>query len=268
MSSPKKVLTFDIGIRNLAWCLLEKTDSSWRILGWENYDLLAGTSSQEAKQKDTKLCGTCGKKATYSREGGTPRCAKHCETGFPPLRDLSGALLKKIPGMTDLKKFSVKGKTKADLVSSLAEKFSLPLVSTKATRAKTDDTANLHGSIQTFVKAKLSSFSQATHILLENQPAFKNPTMKTVQILLFATLRDFLEPVPWVGFVNAGKKVQGKEKGDAGYASRKKGAEERVKEFFEKNVVVEKEKWMNLLAANQKKSDLCDALCMCLDQLA
>lgn len=268
MPSPKKVLTFDIGIRNLAWCLLEKTDTSWRILGWENYDLLAGTSSQEAKQKDTKLCGTCGKKATYSREGGTPRCAKHCETGFPPLRDLSGALLKKIPGLTDLKKFSVKGKTKADLVSSLAEKFSLPLVSTKATRAKTDDTANLHGSIQTFVKAKLPVFGAATHILLENQPAFKNPTMKTVQILLFATLRDYLEPVPWVGFVNAGKKVQGKEKGDAGYASRKKGAEERVKEFFEKNMVVEKEKWMNLLAANQKKSDLCDALCMCLDQLA
>jgi hypothetical protein len=118
------------------------------------------------------------------------------------------------------------------------------------------------------VKAKLPVFREATHILLENQPAFKNPTMKTVQILLFATLRDFLEPVPWVGFVNAGKKVQGKEKGDAGYASRKKGAEDRVKEFFLKNTVVEKEKWMNLLAANQKKSDLCDALCMCLDQLA
>lgn len=267
MSSPKKVLTFDIGIRNLAWCLLEKTDT-WRILGWENYDLLAGTSSQEAKQNDTRLCANCGKKAGWSREGGTPRCAKHCEEGFPPLRDLSGALLKKIPGLPDLKKISGMAKTKVAIIASLAQKFSMPLVSTKATRAKTDDTANLHNSIQTFVKAKLPVFREATHILLENQPAFKNPTMKTVQILLFATLRDFLEQVPWVGFVNAGKKVQGKEKGDAGYASRKKGAEERVKEFFLKNTVAEKEKWMNLLAANQKKSDLCDALCMCLDQLA
>lgn len=270
MSNPKKVLTFDIGIRNLAWCLLEKTETTWRILGWENYDLLAGTSSQEAKQNDTKLCTTCGKKAGWSRAASTPRCAKHCEEGFPPFRDLSGALLKKIPGLADLKKISgiLKGKTKPAILSSLAEKFSMPLVSTKATRAKTDDTANLHGSIQTFVKAKLPIFGAATHIVLENQPAFKNPTMKTVQILLFATLRDYLEPVPWVGFVNAGKKVQGKEKGDAGYASRKKGAEERVKKFFEKNTVAEKEKWINLLAANQKKSDLCDALCMCLDQLA
>jgi hypothetical protein len=186
---------------------------------------------------------------------------------------LSGALLKKIPGLQELKgligalKVPPKGKTKLALVEGLSKQFSMPLVSTKATRAKTDDTASLHNSIQTFVKAKLPVFREATHILLENQPAFKNPTMKTVQILLFATLRDYLSPVPWVGFVHAGKKVQGKEKGDAGYSSRKKGSEERVKEFFEKNTVVEKEHWMNLLAGNQKKSDLCDALCMCLDQL-
>jgi hypothetical protein len=276
MSSPKKVLTFDIGIRNLAWCLLEKTDTTWRITGWENYDLLAGTTSQEAKQKDTALCTTCGKKASYGRVGSTPRCAKHCEEGFPPFRDLSGTLLKKIPGLTDLKKISgnLKLKTRATILSSLSEKFSMPLVSTKATRSKTDDTANLHDSIQKFVKEKLSIFEQATHIVLENQPAFKNPTMKTVQILLFATLRDYRllhgsqsGSFPWVGFVNAGKKVKGKEKGDAGYSSRKKGAEERVKEFFDKNTIVEKEKWINLLATNQKKSDLCDALCMCLDQI-
>jgi hypothetical protein len=270
MSNPKKVLTFDIGIRNLAWCLLEKEESSWKIIGWENYDLLAGTSSQEAKQKDTVLCVTCGKRACFSRTELSPRCAKHCEDGFPPLRDLSGALLKKIPGLQGLKdlvKSLPKGKTKSAYVTALSKEFSMPLVSTKATRAKTDDTANLHTSIQTFVKAKLPIFQKATHILLENQPAFKNPTMKTVQILLFATLRDYLLPIPWVGFVHAGKKVQGKEKGDAGYSSRKKASEDRIKEFFEKNTVVEKERWVNFLAGNQKKSDLCDALCMCLDQL-
>uniref|UniRef100_A0A6C0JX91 Mitochondrial resolvase Ydc2 catalytic domain-containing protein n=1 Tax=viral metagenome TaxID=1070528 RepID=A0A6C0JX91_9ZZZZ len=273
MSNPKKVLTFDIGIRNLAWCLLEKKDTSWKILGWENYDLLAGTSSQEAKQKDNVLCVTCGKRAGFSRATSTPRCAKHCEDGFPPLRDLSGALLKKIPDLKTLKVLAEdlrpapKGKTKVAIVEGLAKKFSMPLISTKATRAKTDDTASLHNSIQTFVKGKLPIFHSATHILLENQPAFKNPTMKTVQILLFATLRDYLLPVPWVGFVHAGKKVQGKEKGDAGYSSRKKGSEDRVKEFFEKNTVDEKEHWVNLLAGNQKKSDLCDTLCMCLDQL-
>jgi len=271
MSNLKKVLTFDIGIRNLAWCLLKKEETSWKILGWENYDLLAGTSSQEAKEKDTMLCVKCGKRACFSRSEFSPRCAKHCDDGFPPLRDLSGSLLKKIPGLQQLKnllKIAPKEKTKSGFITALSKEFSMPIPSTKATRSKTDDTASLHNSIQTFVKGKLPLFGEATHILLENQPAFKNPTMKTVQILLFATLRDNLLPVPWVGFVHAGKKVQGKEKGDAGYNSRKKASEERVKEFFEKNTVVEKERWMNFLAGNQKKSDLCDALCMCLDQMA
>jgi hypothetical protein len=92
--------------------------------------------------------------------------------------------------------------------------------------------------------------------------------MKTVQILLFATLRDLLQPsTPYVGFVHAGKKVQGKETGDKGYASRKKGSEDRTNDFLKTKAVVNKEKWINLLAGNHKKSDMCDALCMCLDQL-
>jgi len=273
MPDPKKVLAFDIGIRNLAWCLMEKGESSWTILGWENYDLLAGSGSEEAKPKDTVLCTTCSKKASYTHSN-LARCAKHCEEKYPPFRDLSGNLLKKIPALKDLKeiglscKVSPKIKSKVALLTALEGHFSMPLVSTKATRAKTEDVANLHNAIQVFVEGKKDIFRQATHIYLENQPAFKNPTMKTVQILVFATLRERLLPaVPWAGFVHAGKKVQGKETGDKGYASRKKGSEDRTNDFLKTKAVVNKEKWINLLAGNHKKSDMCDALCMCLDQL-
>ena len=273
MSDPKKVLAFDIGIRNLAWCLMEKGESNWTIIGWENYDLLAGSGSEEAKQKDTVLCTTCSKRASYIHK--SPRCAKHCEEGFPPFRDVSGNLLKKIPALKDLKeiatkycKLSPKIKSKPAFIKALEDHFSMPLISTKATRAKTEDVANLHNAIQVFVEKKKDIFQNATHIYLENQPAFKNPTMKTVQILVFATLRERLLPMkPWVGFVHAGKKVQGKETGDKGYASRKKGSEDRTNDFLKTKLIVNKEKWINLLAENHKKSDMCDALCMCLDQL-
>lgn len=279
MTEPKRVLAFDIGIRNLAWCLMEKGSAeSWTILGWENYDLLAGSGSEEAKQKDTVLCATCSKKASYLKVGSTPRCAKHCEEGFPPFRDLSGNLLKKIPGLKALKEIatvsckplSPKIKSKVALQTALEGCYSMPLVSTKATRVagRKEDVANLHNAIQVFVEAKKELFRQATHIFLENQPAFKNPTMKTVQILVFATLRERLRPaVPWAGFVHAGKKVQGKEVGDKGYTSRKKGSEDRTNEFLKTKAIVNKETWINLLAGNHKKSDMCDALCMCLDQL-
>jgi len=276
------VLAFDIGIRNLAWCLMTKNESSWSILGWDNYDLLAETSTQTAKDGLKMLCSVCKKKpAKFQRLGGPVTCVKCCPTEFPPMKDLSGNICKTIPSLPTLKTlcvaYNLKKKTKQALLDLLEKHYSLPIVSTKATRSKTEDLATIHSSMQRFVTNAAPLFEKATHILLENQPAFKNPTMKSVQILLFATLRDRLKPFSeteagrYVGFVHAGKKggetTKG-AKGDAGYGSRKKASEERVKAFFEKECIIDKDKWLKLLEHNQKKSDLCDALCMCIDKLA
>ena len=271
MSAHINVLAFDIGIRNLAWCLLSKMGTTWTIGGWQNYDLLAGTSTQEAKNSAKILCGTCAKRAAYQNGTAAPTCAIHCPPGFPPLRDASGSLLKKLPPVKNLLSLCAtppKKKTRAGILEHLSAKFSLPLATPKVSRAVSEDCSALHNSIRAFVITNLDLFRTATHILLENQPAFKNPTMKTVQILLFATLRDLLHPlIPYVGFVHAGKKVQGKEKGDKGYKDRKKGSEDRVSEFFEKQSIADRETWKSVLAANQKRSDLCDALCMCMDRI-
>jgi len=272
MSAHQNVVAFDIGIRNLAWCFLEKTGTGWSIRGWENYDLLAGTETQKAKDAAKVSCLSCGKRAAFQVAGKSPTCATHCPDSHPPLRDASGALLKRLPKAKELLALcgtSVpRKKTKPGILEHLSAKFSLPLEPAKLTKGKAEDVASLHDSIQKFVEERKELFKSCGTFLLENQPAFKNPTMKTVQILLFATLRERLLPLrPAVGFVHAGKKVQGKEKGDKGYVQRKKGSEDRVGEFFEKQSIVEKESWLKLLRENQKKSDLCDALCMCLDRL-
>lgn len=267
-----KVLAFDIGIRNLAWCLAEKSQEGvWQISGWENYDLLAGTTTQAAKTAAKVLC-SCGKKATHQKGQDAPTCAKHAPATHPPLKDASGVVLKALPKLYALRGLlgpqPKKPKTKADVLAALAAKWSLPFTPPKAARAIKEDLVRLHDSIRAFAKAKRELFLEATHILLENQPAFKNPTMKSVQILLFATLRDILDrPDQEVSFVHAGKKVKGAKTGDAGYAARKKGGEERVKEFFEKERVAEKAKWQAYYGGQQKTSDLCDALCMCMDRI-
>jgi hypothetical protein len=264
MSSPKKVLAFDIGIRNLAWCLMDRTETSWGIHGWNNYDLLAGESTQNAKNREKLACHQCGKKAKY-QSGGKMTCVKHCPPGKPALHDLSGGLLTKIPTCKVLEKMlKPKQKSRAGYLHQLEESFSLPIVNAKATKAKTEDIASLHNSMQKFVDEHKTLFQSATHIFLENQPAYKNPTMKSVQILLFATLRERLFPAtPFVGFIHAGNKV----KGATGYADRKKGSETRIQQFLEKETIHEKEIWKKVLAENQKKSDLCDAMCMCIDRL-
>lgn len=264
MSSPKKVLAFDIGIRNLAWCLMDRTETSWVIHGWNNYDLLTGESSQDAKNRGKHICHQCGKKAKY-QSAGHMTCVKHCPPGKPALHDLSGTLLTKVPACKVLKKMlrlPSKQKTRAGYLSHLEEKFSLPILSLKSTKA--EDILSIHISIQKFVDEHRAIFQSATHIFLENQPAYKNPTMKSVQILLFATLRERLIPAtPFVGFIHAGNKV----KGATGYMDRKKGSETRIQQFLEKETIYEKEIWKDVLVKNQKKSDLCDAMCMCIDRL-
>lgn len=266
-----RVLAFDIGIRNLAWCCAERNAAKrWTILGWENYDLLAGQGTQAAKTAANVLCA-CGKKAAF-QSGGTPSCAKCCPADRPPLRDASGALLKTLPkvaALTEtLKRLGAAKppKGKVAILEALAAKVSLPLVKVKT--ARHDDLVNIHNAIQVFTRANKDLFRSATHVLLENQPVLKNPTMKSVQILLFATLRDLLDaPGQVVSFVHAGKKVKGAATGDAGYTDRKKGSEDRVAAFLDKEPVEEKAKWRAMLSANQKRSDLCDALCMCLDKI-
>jgi hypothetical protein len=271
MLASQRVLTFDIGIRNLAWCLLEKgaTANSWKILGWENYDLLAGGSAGSTKQAPV-LCETCKKKATH--EHGTPVrsfCKKHCLPNYPPLSDLSGNVLKKIPAVSILQKIAEptsKKLKKADLVEHLKKKFSTPIEVPKATKAIQTDLGLLHGALQTFVTERAELFRTAQRILLENQPAFKNPTMKSIQILLFATIRERVLPgISTIGFVHAGKKTKGSTGGDKGYAERKKASETRVNEWLQKENVAEKTRWTDFLKGNQKKNDLCDTLCMCLD---
>ena len=265
MSASKRVLTFDIGIRNLAWCLLGHEAKQWSIVGWENYDLLANTTSEEATR--VPVCVTCGKRGTHTA-GVNVICKRHAPPNFPLLADLSGNILKTIPSLKILKTIpgiSTKGR-REEIVSRLQTKFAIPFIPKKGSKKENSDLGKLHTSLQNFVDSRLEMFRMATHIFLENQPAFKNPTMKSLQILLFATLRERL-PGTEIGFVHASKKTKGATSGDKGYSERKKASETRMDEWLAKENVEKKAAWIAFVAGQKKKSDLCDALCMCIDFL-
>ena len=273
MSEPKTILAFDIGIRNLAWCLLRSpatespadTDTKPQILGWQNYDLLTGQGA-EAKPKKAS-CIRCAHAATFQNPVDSgPTCLRHCPATHPPFKDLSGNAFRKIPDMKTLRKCAplIRLANKTGFTTELRKTFSLPVEVVKMRKALEVELATIHDAIRTFIGANLETFRQATHILLENQPVLKNPTMKTVQILLFATLRDMLQPAPPpLRLVHAGKKIQGVESGDAGYKSRKDASEAKVVKTLEK--VVDGVTWLATFKGHAKKSDLADAFCMCWD---
>lgn len=263
----KIILAFDIGIRNLAWCLL-KQGSTKEILGWDNFDLLAGQSASKASASK-ESCAQCSAKASYETPSAV-YCVRHCPMDKPAFRDMSGNLLKKLPAAAELRSLLMqKGvanppKSKGDLVKKIRELYALPIVKQKVKKAVETELSTLHDSIRKFILERKELFSKADAILLENQPVLKNPTMKTVQILLYATLRDILQPnPPQLKLVHAKKKVEGKEKGDKGYKDRKLGSELRAAEELPK--VKDAEKWKRHLETFTKKNDLTDAFCMCID---
>jgi hypothetical protein len=282
------VLAFDIGIKNLAYCVLS---ADKEILAWENVNLLSLDASGAQIAAPTFRCHACKAKPSWivaatATAVTVPQrnyCKRHLPASHPPLTDLSGAPIKKIPAVAALKELvaaaglaPTAAKKKDDLLQLLGTKYALPFLAVnkaaaprvkKATETGLED---IHDSIIRMIDGRTSAFAPCTTVLLENQPVFKNPTMKSVQIMLFSTLRDNYirceeadTPVPTFHFVHAGKKVKGAAKGDAGYAARKDGGEARVREWLAASPT--RATWSRLFEAAPKKSDLADALCMCLD---
>ena len=287
----KRVLAFDIGIKNLAWCCVEKSGETYSILGWDNYNLLEEESAADigapCSQVSCKVKAiySCGTRVDSASGENVPnyRCGRHVPVGFTLFKDAKDKPLKKIPSVPVLKKTwkEVCGGTakkvvvpmaKDDLIKGISHCYAIPFVAQKVTRNAEANLAALHDSIGRLVKDKNDLWSSADLICLENQPAFKNPTMKSVQILLFSTIRDYYGALCGkvcapVKLVHAKKKVEGVEKGDKGYKARKDGGEMRAEQFLHSSGMVGAAPWLKLWTAAKKKSDLADAVCMCLDQL-
>jgi len=251
------VVCFDIGIKNLAWCSYNSDNK--KILGWQNYDLI--NDGDVADVKESYKCSVgCGKNAVYTYDNKL-YCTKHSIK--PIFKDLSGNIIKKMPNVSVLKEITKQTGKKDELIKYIENNYCLVIVKKKATK-KAFDIEGLHESIRKFVIDNKEHFSKAHHIGLENQPVLTNPTMKTVQVLLYATLRDILQPSPpKMHLIHALKKVKDKESGSAGYKDRKNASIERAIEFLKKNS--QDSVLVKMFENSVRKADLSDALSMCLD---
>jgi len=251
-----KVLAFDIGIKNLAYCVLEDSN----VLALENVNLL--------EPVEPIICSSCTLKASFRVNQ-----AVYCKRHVPKTHTFLPQLSKKLPSNKVLKelvkehKCELLGWTNEKCIESLSKKFAFSIQQPKQANASHVSLEIIHDALRTFCNEAWSVFSNSTHVLLENQPAFKNPHMKSVQVLLFATLREqFLKhgQTPSYHFVHAKKKVKDAPAGDAGYAERKNKSEERVKQLFDSNTIQNADlyqKWKNAT----KQSDMADAICMAVD---
>ena len=268
------LLALDIGIKNLAYCVtsLEHADGSGsrhEIQSWS----LVNLTNLENTSKPT--CYQCSKPAKAKAPGGLV-CTRHIPKGSQIFDEATGKAITRPPTVQQLQSFlrakdlDTKGQRTA-LMTRVEAIATMPLVKKKSVMSFADNTTNLHDAIRGWIERDWRQLSEVKHVYIEHQPVLKNPVMKTVQLLIFASLRDrYLAEGQNVifYFVHAGKKVKGAEVGDAGYKDRKAGGEARVKEYLGKSISVKDREWLTWWEGQQKKDDLADTLCMLLDSSA
>ena len=206
-----KYLSFDVGIKNLAFCSL--TDDK-KILDWGIINLDKNPICQCGLQKP------CCKSATYTiNDNGETKysCSTH------------------------VKKYKNKKKINAD-----RDIFNLSKILIEELGSKED-------------------FLNHEVICIENQPALKNPVMKTVQMIIYSyfmiegATKD--KPVEQVHMINARNKLK-VYKGppvECKYKEKYKRNKYLSVEYTKNMILNEEEKFIELFTESKKKDDLADA---------
>jgi len=267
------MLALDIGIKHLAYCCASpEVDLSGVKLPLVKHWALVNLQDLNDTPKAT--CYLCPKPPKAKAPQGLV-CGRHLKKDMQIFDEATGEPIKKTPTISQLQAFlKAKGldfKGQRPALLARAETIAvMPLVKAKSTASFADNTSNLHDAIRGWITRDWQHLKDIKDVYIEHQPVLKNPVMKTVQLLIFASLRERYinqgRHAVTFHFVHAGKKVQGAEVGDAGYKDRKAGGEARAKLYLGKFPFgSEQHRWLTWWQAQHKKDDLADTLCMCLD---
>ena len=207
-----KYLSFDVGIKNLAFCSL---NDNKQILDWGIINLDKNPKCQCGLQKE------CQKSATF---------IVTCDNGET-----------KYSCTTHNKKYKKKKKINAD-----RDIFNLSKILINELNLKVD-------------------FLNHDVICIENQPALKNPVMKTVQMILYsyfmiegATKDKLVEQVHMINARNKLKVYKGPPV-ECKYKEKYKRNKYLSVEYTKLMILDEEKKFIDLFNESKKKDDLADA---------
>tara|TARA_Y100000385_G_scaffold234513_1_gene247829 strand:- start:4430 stop:5167 length:738 start_codon:yes stop_codon:yes gene_type:complete len=159
----KKIISFDIGIKNLAYCIIEKSDENFKILHWDIINILEEKFSNIPKCnnyiKKNKNLQLCNNPAISFIENNNNKlffckkitCQKFLKTNYSNLK------------INLIKKITTKNYSILEMGSSLLKKLNS-------------------------IKDIILNIDQ---VIIENQPVLKNPTMKSIQMILYSFFIEY-----------------------------------------------------------------------------
>jgi len=207
-----KILSWDVGIKNLAYCLIEKPDDKnefeikkWNVINLAEeqqlcqFSVRGGNQCQQVAKHEVKnkdkidFCSVATHGNTVINGGSIFTCATHLDKFKPEFIEYSKKETRKCV-FPKCKLDACKGiensnnycwcKTHFDKGSiQMLKKITIKKFTNKSCMKQSlqNLTVNLYGILD-----ELKEFLQVDYVLIENQPSMKNPTMKTIAMLLFA----------------------------------------------------------------------------------
>ena len=226
-----KILSIDVGIKNLAFCLFEKLDSinDFTIAKWDTVNI---------SEQETHNCiavdkiGLCNKPAKFTMGDNLCFCLKHAKKTIHkiPTPDLKSSFInkqkiQKLYEIADKYKIVYDKKTKkADIISLINDYIKhnyFQEVQTK--KAAEVDLYNIGINIKTHFDKLFSEEVCIDYVIIENQIGPLAIRMKTIQGMLVQYFVMCPVEVKHVEFISASNKLKGCDiKDKSKYSDRKK----------------------------------------------
>jgi hypothetical protein len=199
--SSVKILSFDVGIKNLAYCLMEKKDNNVKILKWEIINLVEDRNLCQFVLKNKRVCGKIGRftcshvcpQATSPENNNNMKevvvCNSH-KNNYTPIEvennnfncNHNKCRNKSSINLMNKQEWSWCETHKKDIKSVLRNFKPKKLTFQNCSQQPIQELAK-----KLFNKLDADKdFILVDEVLIENQPSLKNPNMKTISTLLYS----------------------------------------------------------------------------------
>ena len=208
-----KILSWDVGIKNLAYCMLRKDDDNFEILKWGVINLVEDRQKCEFQLRTGDQCSELAKVCVYHTDKTIDlfdetrfkfSCTKHKEKMIP-----------KVEKITDLIRIKTKFKNENKIMANKCclcgddscyvlsdtqycwcdkhyEKRGISFIKKIRTKKVTVVSATKQPiqelAEKLFLKLdkEFTDFVKVDRVIIENQPSLRNPTMKTLSSILYS----------------------------------------------------------------------------------
>lgn len=260
-----KILSFDVGISNLAYCIIEKINNETRIINWDLINL-----------NESHNCCICNKNALY-KNNSNYFCKKHSNTeelifeNFYSIHDIDKCSYITCTNNKCTRKSSYKCNTNNEAYCKthcmqLFKKKCNEMAITKIKKSTLDFNKTLFKLIE--ILDGLKDLLEVDHVIIENQPSMKNPVMKSISMTIYnyyiirgvidnaVKIVKFVSPSSKIKFDTNNNKNENNKK--LSYKETKQLSIQYCLNYIENNE--NDKKWCEFFNSNNKKDDLSDSL--------